>query len=303
MLGNRIEIKYIYKAAWSVIGGLNLGKDAQTIVLLESDLCRFVLTNMPDPFLLDIDRGVALGHLMLRGFAGKRGNEKFPAALNAEIEEIKKERIKKAGAHPVLIVEACGDIEAEIKKPFHEHDGFIVIFDCVDKKAIARNHKSEIEAMKLAVALESDPPSRFALLRDDIHLTNEDGKTIYSISFNMFGEASVSTGLTEKAVESINTRYNILKRSNDIESVERLFSQMAEYGSDRLKAFLSGWAAIEILIAKTFKKYEDAFLSPLANAGQQGLREFFFITHKKRHERQIQTHRQIYSRWSCAFFR
>ncbi len=50
---------------------------------------------------------------------------------------------------------------------------------------------------------------------------------------------------------------------------------MADYETDRLKAFLSGWAAIEILIAKTFKTYEDAFLSPLANAEQQGLREKF----------------------------
>ncbi len=267
-------MKYIYKASWSVIGGISLGKDAQTIVLLESELCRFVLTNTPDPFLLDIDRGAALGRLMLRGFAGKRGDE-FPVTLNAEIGEIKTERTKKVGAHPILIVEACGDIEAEITRPFREHEGFIVTFDCVNKKEVAQSHKSEIEAMKLAVALESDPPSRFASLGDGIYLTNEEGKTIYSVSFTVSGEASVSTGLKENAVESIYTRYNILYRSNDIESVERLFSQMADYGSDRLKAFLSGWAAIEILIAKTFKTYEDAFLSPLAKAGQQGLREIF----------------------------
>ena len=54
-------MKYIYKASWAVIGGINLGKDAQTIVLLESELCRFVLTNTPDLFLFDIDRGAALG--------------------------------------------------------------------------------------------------------------------------------------------------------------------------------------------------------------------------------------------------
>ncbi len=180
-------MKYIYKASWSVVGGINLGKDAQTIVLLESELCRFFLTNTPDPLLLDIDRGTALGRLMLRGFVGKRGDEEFPVALNAEIEEIKTERNKKRGSHPVMIVEAFGDIETEITRPFREHEDFIVTFDCVHKKEVARNHKSEIEAMKLAVALESDPPSNFTSLEDGIHLINEEGKTIYSISFTMSG--------------------------------------------------------------------------------------------------------------------
>ena len=270
-------MKYIYKASWSVVDGISLGKEPQTIVLLQSEKYRFFLTNNPDPLLLDIDRGTAIGRLMLKGFVGQRGTEEFPVALNAKTEEIKAERAKKVGSHPVLIVEAIGDIEAEITRPFREHEDFIVTFDCVNKKEVARTHKSEIEAMKLAVALENDPPSRFALLGDGILLTNEEGKTIYSISFTMSGEATVSSGLTAKGVESICTRYNILHRSNDIESVERLFSQMADYGSDRLKAFLSGWAAIEILIAKTFKAYEDAFLSPFADAEQQGLREKFLV--------------------------
>jgi len=50
---------------------------------------------------------------------------------------------------------------------------------------------------------------------------------------------------------------------------------MSDYGTDRLKAFLSGWAALEILIAKAFRAYEHAFFSPLTNAGQPTLRERF----------------------------
>ena len=270
-------MKYIYKVSWSVVGGINLGNDAKTIELFQSEKCRFFLTNNSDPLLLEIDRGTALGRLMLKGFAGQRGITDFSIALNAEIEAIKAERAKKVGSQPVLIVEASGEIEADITRPFREHEGFIVTFDCVNKNIVARTHKREFEAMKLALALESEQPSRFAALGDGVLLTNEEGKTIYSISFTMSGEATVSSGLTLEGVERINSRYAILQRTNDIESVERLFSQMADYRADRLKAFLSGWAAIEILIAKAFKKYEDAFLSPLANASQQGLREKFLV--------------------------
>ncbi len=268
-------MNYIYKASWSVVGGINLDKDAQPIELCQSEQCRFVLTNNPDLLLVDLDRETALGRLMLKGIVGQRGTKEFPVALNAEIEEIKAERAKKVGSQPVLVVEANGEIEAEITKPFREHEGFIVTFDSVNKQTVARTHKAEIEAMKLAVALESESPSRFAALGDGVFLTNEAGKTIYSISFTNSGEATVSTGLTAEGVERISSRYAILQRANDIESVERLFSQMADYGTDRLKAFLSGWAAIEILIAKAFKTYEDVFLSPLANARQHSLREKF----------------------------
>ena len=50
---------------------------------------------------------------------------------------------------------------------------------------------------------------------------------------------------------------------------------MADVGTDRLKAFLSGWTALEILIGKAFNTYEQVFLSPLKNAGQATLRDRF----------------------------
>ena len=67
----------------------------------------------------------------------------------------------------------------------------------------------------------------------------------------------------------------MLQQSNDVGAVQRLFSVMADVGTDRLKAFLSGWAALEILIGKAFKTYEQDFLSPLKNAGQATLRDRF----------------------------
>jgi hypothetical protein len=50
---------------------------------------------------------------------------------------------------------------------------------------------------------------------------------------------------------------------------------MADFESDRLMAFLSGWGALEILIQKSFTIYEEIFLSPLRSAGQPNLRDRF----------------------------
>jgi hypothetical protein len=212
---------------------------------------------------------------MLKGLVGQQGTAEFPIALEAEIEEIKAERKKQTGVCPVLVVETHGEIDATIHKPVQELEEFVVTFDAVGKVAVRRTHQSEIEAMKLAVALESEVPLGFGALSEGIYLTDEAGKIVYSINFSMSAEGSVSTNLSTEGPGRISARYSMLQRANDVNSVQRLFSQMADFGTDRLKVFLSGWAALEILIAKSFKTYEQVFLSPLTNAGQPTVRERF----------------------------
>lgn len=268
-------MRYVYLAAWSVIGGISLRDDRQPIELPGSDNCRFVLTDEPDALLSKIDHGSALARLMLKSLIGQRGDMDFPIALKAEIEEIRAERKKRIGGQSVLVVEAQGEIDATLKKPTQEQEGFIIAFDTVDKQAVKQIHQSDVEAMKLALAIESKVISRFAALSEGTYLINEAGKIIYSISFSTSAEASVSRSLSVNGVKRVSARYAMLKQANDLDSVQRLFSQMADYSTDRLKAFLAGWTALEILIAKSFKNYEQVFLAPLAKAGQPTLRERF----------------------------
>lgn len=258
-----------------MVGGISLRQDSPPIELASSRNCRFLLTRDSDAVLAKVDEASAVGRLMLKGLVGQRGAAEFPTALAAEIEEIKAERKNKIGGQAVLVFEAQGDIDATLKEPLREHGTFIVTFDAVEKRRVRQIHQADIEAMKVAVAFESDTPSRFADLADGTYLLTEAGKIVYSISFSMSGEASVSTSLSDEAAKRISARYAALNGADDLASVERLFSQMADYGTDRLKAFLSGWAALEILIAKSFKSYEQAFLSPFTKGEQPTLRKRF----------------------------
>lgn len=246
-------MQYYYKAAWTISGGINLPKDSQPIELYRSEQCRFVLTNSPDILLVDVDRGAAVGRLMLKGFAG---HTDFAVAVKAEIDEIKAERAKSIGTQTTLIIEANGEIDATINRAFKEHKDFIVTFDAVNKQAVAQMHQSEIQAMKLAVALENDAPSRFAALAEGTYLTNEAGKIVYSINFTMSCDMSLSRGISTDSADRISERYAMLQTMSDLKSVGRLFSQMSDYGTDRRKVFLSGWAALERLIEKAFKSHK-----------------------------------------------
>jgi hypothetical protein len=268
-------MRYSYVAAWSVIGGISLANESQPFELYRSDHCRFVLTRDPDSLLATIDRGRAIVHLMLNGLVGQRGTADFKAALDAEVEKIKAERAQKAGAQAVLVVEAGGEVETSLHEPSHEHEDFIVTFHAVDKQAVIGAHRPDVDAMKLALAFESEIPSHFDTLAEGVYLTTPEGKTVHSITVSQSVTVSVSAGLTTDAASRISARFRTIQRADDIDQVQRLFSQMVDSRTDRLKAFLSGWAALEILIAKSFKIYEEVFLSPLANAGQPTLRERF----------------------------
>ena len=190
-------MRYSYSAAWSVVGGLSLPQDSERIELYNSQDCRFVLTRDPDDLLANVERGTAIARLMLKGLLlGQQGAATFPIALEAGIAEIKAERKNKTGPHCVLVIEAQGEIEASIVGPMQELEDFIVTFDAVNKEAVRRNHQSEIDAMKLAVTLESEVPSRFSLLSEGAYLVNDVGKIVYSINFS----ASARSGRFKKPV-------------------------------------------------------------------------------------------------------
>ena len=177
-------MRYSYSAAWSVIGGISLPNDSEPIELCNSQGCRFVLTRDPDSLLANVERGTAIARLMLKGLIGQQKAATFPIALETEIAEIKEERKKQTGTYPVLVIEAQGEVKSSIVKPMLELEDFIVTFDAVNGEAVRRNHRSEIDAMKLAVSFESEVPSRFSMLNEGTYLFNETGKIVYSINFS-----------------------------------------------------------------------------------------------------------------------
>jgi len=266
-------MRYTYVEAWSIIG-IVLQEETQLCELCRSDCCRFVLTRDPNALLTIIDRGLAIGHIMLAG--GGLGRPDVDTALLSTIDEIQAERKKKTLNQAVLVIEAQGDIEASLKEHYREFDEFIVTWDAIDKQALAKTHRSDINAIKVALAFESQVPPRFTQLTRGVYLTDDvRGKTVYSFTISGSANMFVSKSLATSGADQISARYRLLRQAKDIEKVQRLFSEMADYRNDRLKAFLSGWAALEILIAWLFKTYEEVFLSPFTEAGQRPLRERF----------------------------
>jgi len=269
-------VKYSYTASWAVIGSLSLPGESTSKVLARTKDSEFVLTRDPDVFLAKADEASAIARLMLKGFLGKATSHDFETALTLEIEEIKAERKNRIGGKSVLVFNAQGEIDVSFHKPMREHDRFILTFDAYKKNSVIAQYKSDIDAMKLAIALESDSLSHFASLSDGMYLHGDSNKPIYSFSFTAGGVLATFGKFPKDAPKRITEHYSALKiNRKNLDSVQRLFGQMADYEIDKLKAFLSGWAALEILISKSFINFEQAFLSSFVNAEQPTLRERF----------------------------
>jgi len=266
---------YTYVAAWAVDAGFLMSRDGLTIELLNSDVGRFVLTREPADLLAEADRERAIGSAWLRRIVGQLGGE-FEAVLPEVLQEIIAERGRLAGDLPVLVFEAHGEAALEIN-PGHagRFEGFTVVIDGVNKQLLRSQYRPTIEAMKLAISLESRSRPRFRALADGFCFRDWNGEPVYSLTFSSSAEATAVGTLTADVPDRISARFASLQGLPDLRRVQSLFSDLTDTEDDRLRAFLSGWAALEVLIQKAFKSYEEAFLAPLVSADQPQLRERF----------------------------
>lgn len=265
-------MNYTYIAAWSVLGVM-LPEGSQSYEIGHSDCCRFVLTRDPDLLLTIIDRQRAIGNFILNvgSLTQLASND---AALSSTIEKIQAERRNKIMNQAVMIVEARGETEISLKEPYREFDEFIVSLGAMNddnEENLVKIHGSNIEAMKVALALESKDPPRFYKLSSGVYFTDVGNKPIYNIRFSFSGSGFPSVKLTSEDADRISARYNILRQTKDIDKVQRLFSLMADYKNTPLLAFISGWTALEILINKSFESYKEV----LTNKEEPSVRDMF----------------------------
>jgi hypothetical protein len=246
----------------------------QSYEIGHSGCCRFVLTRDPDGLLAIIDRQRAIGNFILTvgSLSQLASND---AVLSSTIEKIQAERRNKIMNQAVMIVEAQGETEIPLKEPYRVFDEFIVSLGAMnddnEEENLVKIHRAEIEAMKVALALESKEPLKFYKLSSGVYFTDVGNKPIYNMSFPVSGSGFSSVKLSSEDADRISARYNVLRKSKDMEKVQRLFSIMADYKNTPLLAFVSGWTALEILINKSFETYKEV----LTNEEEQSVRDMF----------------------------
>ena len=271
-----VTMAFTHLCAWRVIGGIGMPADTGAVPLASGASWSYSLTKDIDAVCANSDRGLALSHLVLQGIFGPEKVGTLDERLAAEIAEIREARRRRTGGCPLLLFQGTGPLAVTIGKSLQQHADFILTFDAYDKGEIRRRYAHQHRAMQLALALESKTRVRFEEATAGTYCTNAAGHTVYSLTFSGgTADITVSSPLSPEGSKSVADRFALLAKSAELASTVRLFADMAAYGREPFRVFVSGWAALEILIKKTFKDYEERFFSTLAIPHQPDMAALF----------------------------
>lgn len=234
---------------------------------------RIVLTSTVDDYCSIVDRGRAIGIGMLKAFVGKHDGAAFEGDLQEEVARIQKRREDRFDSGPFLVFEFSGQTSANLSNPSVSLDEFRVVFDAVDKETLRAQHESRIHTVLVSLALVVGRGFRANAVTSGVYLV-EGEHVVHSLSSSDSVKVVESSPLDETSVNQMAEYMHLIAQSPDLGRVYRLLTQAITETEDKLRAFLSSWAALEVFINKLFKIYEDTFIE--RHTSDTTLAETFF---------------------------
>jgi hypothetical protein len=263
-----------YLSAYKVQGVSTRSTDPDILLLDRPDLgMKATLTWEVDRHLHPRDRYLALATLML---TGQLNADDVDEILNADVEEIRSDRVRRLGADGAVVIEIEGVVEID-QEPMRKFEQFDLYNEVVDKEGIREQFKQDITAFISALSIASGGTFRTDKLADGIHLVNTEGRIAYSVSVSADPvTAYVARAIDSPTIEGTRRYSDLLIGNQDLEKVSTLFAQSLETQTDRFRKFIFVWTALEILVSKVFGHYERSFIDALiGESSMAGAKEYF----------------------------
>lgn len=251
-------VRYRFVSVHRIVGFSELRQSPDLLTVLDLPLnldlpeVSAYLTMDPNPPLTEVDRGAAVGHMMLQGFAGQRTAGDTLAAVHERAADYAKERLKASGIPGVyLVLEGNGNLVTTPTEVARDLGGAILAFDSVDKRALMENFAPLVSAALAGVVLNVDTTSDVSLVSHGISVTLPDGRPLYSVTITA-GNASLVTSrpATDKDAGKIERAITALIGNQRLVTPSRLLVDALRSTGDRLEAFIFAWAALEMTIRK-----------------------------------------------------
>jgi hypothetical protein len=206
----------------------------------------------PSAALTEVDRGTAIGHLMLLGFQGQRAPADVLKAVHEQAAKYAEERLTTFGASSVyLVLIVRGEIVSTPTEIARDLGDAVYAFDAFDKKALRAQYAPWVSAALTAVALAANTHSDIVRVAEGVAFTLPDGRPLYSVTITGGNVGLIiSRPATDTDARAIEKVIAPLMRDDRLRSPSRLLVDALRSTSDRLKAFVFAWAALEMVIRK-----------------------------------------------------
>lgn len=261
-------MKYRYIVIYRVegISSSNLDKDKVLFQDTEHGF-KVILTSDVNQHCDIIDSGLACAGLLLNGLFGNKNEDELYQAIRNEVEKIQEKRTCKNTNATYVILTFEGEEELEIKEGFHrETDRFRICFDAIDKELVKNKHIDTVYSTIASLAIATSPEYHAEKVISGLYFIDENGKPLFSFTFKGGNlRAVVSKPVTLDVESDINKYIGFSYSNRQLKTPFRLLAQSLEITNDNLRAFLSAWSSIEILIHKSFPYYEEKFVRSIAD--------------------------------------
>ncbi len=228
---------YSYISAYGLSGGHTSPGESPEVEIHASERMQVLLTKSVDRHCANIDRGLAISSLLLKGVFGSEEPREFDEALRLEIEHVRAERSKQIGQSLTLVIKLFGDTKVSMTEHKAEKDEFIVCFDAADKASIKEERREEIEAIISSLCMEAD--CKVQKLSEGVFFQDETNKVVYSYTASLGAvELFASRPLSQEKAREISRATQIALAETALAKVFRLHTQMVVQKDDRLRAFL-----------------------------------------------------------------
>lgn len=267
-------LKFVYTIVHEILG-ISVPESGEAILIDDPDSGAWAcITRDPSEYRKDIDESAAVATMLLRSLVGGGPEGTFEERLDFEIASIAKERsIDEKRSYLVLQVE--GEV-TDWETPFErETDRLIVRLNGAPKTGAQNQAKMALASLVIAISQLTGRNVRLSKHAEGLVLFRTDGKKIYAKEASASGSASVSASWKPEHQPSLQKDFESLQRLTSLSRVHHLFAASVEQPDDRLRAFLSGWAALEILVNKVFGDYESDFLGGLTTDADPDAKEWY----------------------------
>jgi hypothetical protein len=263
-----------YLSIYRVRGVIGLPDDLP-VQLLEAPANKAVaqLTMNRDPYFLHLRRIQAFSLMFNQALVG--GHENLENASARFLHALAACSISEGTDFdkPLLIVAITG--EAEILRPDRAVDVGEISFGLglFETQDLARCAEAVLEAAVAGISL-SLSPSTTSVVTKLGHVAyakgNDSGRLSYALEMSASAYHSIMTSISKEILTEASNLSNILFAKDDLKTVSHLLSRSLRT-TDDLQAFLTAWAALEILVAKSFKStYEPKLYETLGKTTAAG---------------------------------
>jgi hypothetical protein len=261
-------MKYRYTTMYSIIG-FSLPTGVLDLELINDSkiASRAFLTSRPDIHTFEGDRGLAVGHLLLRGISySRKTKEEYKRYVANEVEETQVARKKKFGDGPYLVITCDGETPNINHLNLNDFEDFFICMDGFDKSKIRSRCRQFVSEILNTLALLEAKNTSIRKVTDCVVFIQEDGKPIYSYTLTG-GTASVyvSKPLADEQLNLLRELYRLVSEDTEMQRVRWLFRSSFEAEEDPLRSFLAAWSALEIFVNKSFQHYENTLFDGFRN--------------------------------------